>query len=163
MKLISGCLGPSCPDSWRWACIFYEMGQVQEFTVHRHQVQTDGIPSPFLIWSLTWHLLHLSLCVVCMSVCMCGGPQLMSGIFLIRSLHLIHSGRVSHLCPGFIHIAGLVCKLALGTPSLPFVHWSYTKLQRLSGIYLGPGDTNWSLCSHTRYFTYWSIFLTLNI
>lgn len=120
MKSTSGCIGPIGPDSWR-ACVFYETEWVQEFRLHKHKVKTDVTPSLFLIQSLTLldfltsfiYLLHLSLCVVCMSMlCMeVLGWCLESSLMI--TLYLIHWGVVlTWTQSSFMQI---VIKLSLGS------------------------------------------------
>lgn len=169
MKSTSGCIGPIGPDSWR-ACVFYETEWVQEFRLHKHKVQTDVTPSLFLIQSLTlldFLISFIYLFIAFDSVCgthvyvMYGGPRLMSRIFLDdHSLpYPLRCG--SHLNSEFFHAD--CYQTFSGIPSLPLVHWNYTRPLHLPGIYLSAGDTYWFLCLHIKHLCHSGIFLILNV
>lgn len=166
---VSWCLGPSCPDGWRWACMFYKMKQIQEFRLQKPKVQTDGTPSPFLIWPLTWllksfvYLLHLCPWVACMPVCMCGGPWLMSGIFRVRLfsallaqarfLTWVQGSIIQLICLASLLSGSHLWPLCAGITRSPDTCLKFTWVLGIqTGSYAHTSDT-----------THWAIFLTFRI
>lgn len=108
---------------------------------------------------LSLYLLTLSLCVVCISVCMCGGPWLTSRLFLDDYSTLSIEAWVFTWTQSSYSWSSY--QAFSGIPSLPLVLWTYTRLLHLPGIYLGAGAVYWLLCLHIKHLSHSAIFLTL--